>query len=115
MLISFYLKKLLGLSDEELSQRTIDFIDIVNDPLAEYRYKESEDPKLVTVLKPSPPRGPLSKSWKTDLRANSQPVMCSYKIVKAKFEVWGLQTKVEAWAQKVYSFCLSFINVMPMQ
>lgn len=27
--------------------------------------------------------------------------MCSYKIVKTKFEVWGFQTKVESWAQKV--------------
>ena len=27
--------------------------------------------------------------------------MCAYKIVKAKFEVWGLQTKVEGWTQRV--------------
>ena len=31
-----------GLSQEELNQRTIDFIDIVNDPLAEHKYKENE-------------------------------------------------------------------------
>ncbi len=27
--------------------------------------------------------------------------MCSYKLVKAKFEVWGLQTKVEQWTHAV--------------
>lgn len=26
--------------------------------------------------------------------------MCSYKVVKVKFEVWGLQTKVEQFGQK---------------
>jgi len=26
--------------------------------------------------------------------------MCSYKIVKTKFEVWGLQTRVESYSQK---------------
>ena len=26
--------------------------------------------------------------------------MCAYKIVKTKFEVWGLQTKVESWSQR---------------
>lgn len=89
-----------GLSTEELNQRTVDFIDIVNDPLAEYRYKESEDPKKVSVNKTEPVRGPLTKTWKEDFKAKNLPVMCAYKIVKAKFEVWGLQTKAEAWAQK---------------
>jgi hypothetical protein len=27
--------------------------------------------------------------------------MCSYKLVQASFEVWGLQTRVEAYVQKV--------------
>ena len=27
--------------------------------------------------------------------------MCSYKLVRAKFEVWGLQTKVEQWTHAV--------------
>ena len=40
--------------------------------------------------------------------------MCSYKVVKVKFEVWGLQTKVEQFGQKVgdilcfnFEFCCS--------
>jgi len=27
--------------------------------------------------------------------------MCSYKLVRVKFEVWGLQTRVEAYVQRV--------------
>ena len=84
-----------------MSQRTVDHIDIVNDPLADYKYKESEDPKKVTIKKTDPQRGPLKDTWKADCKRDSLPMMCSYKIVKAKFEVWGLQTRVEAWAQKV--------------
>lgn len=29
------------------------------------------------------------------------PVMCSYKAVKVKFEVWGLQSKVEEFTHRV--------------
>lgn len=31
----------------------------------------------------------------------SDPIMCSYKLVSVKFEVWGLQTRVEAFVQRV--------------
>ena len=27
--------------------------------------------------------------------------MCSYKVVRVKFEIWGLQTRVEGFTQKV--------------
>lgn len=89
------------MSKEELSQRIVDHIDIVNDPIADYRYKETEDPSKITVNRTNPSRGPLKDTWKTDLKNENIPLMCAYKIVKVKFEVWGLQTKVEACAQKV--------------
>ena len=34
-----------------------------------------------------------------------QPMMCSYKLVEAYFEVWGLQTRVEGFIQKVLPCC----------
>lgn len=101
----------LRLPAEELSQRVVDTIDIVKDPLAELRYKETEDPTKVTVHKTSPARGPLTAMWKEDFRAKELPVMCAYKIVKAKFEVWGLQTKVESWAQRV-RHCIATIDFL---
>lgn len=63
--------------------------------MAEHKYKETEDPKLVRSVKTN--RGPLLDNWKNTVK----PVMCSYKIVRVKFEVWGLQTRVEAYAQRV--------------
>lgn len=40
-------------------------------------------------------RGPLIEGWRDD-----KPIMCSYKLVHASFEVWGLQTTVEDFIQK---------------
>lgn len=89
-----------NLSDEEIAQRTVDFIDIVKDSLPEHKYKESEDPRKIVVKKTNPNRGPLKEDWKTEFKQNNMPIMCSYKTVRSKFEVWGFQTKVEGWAQK---------------
>lgn len=80
-----------------MSQRTVDFIDIVKEQTPENKYKETEDPKKVKVLKTNPNRGPLAETWLTDKRT---PVMCAYKTVRTKFEIWGLQTRVESWGQK---------------
>ena len=40
--ISIYQKKSHNLCPEELTLRTIDFIDIVSEPIPEHKYKESE-------------------------------------------------------------------------
>lgn len=38
------------------------------------------------------------------------PIMCSYKAVKVKFEVWGLQTKVEEFTHRVSNHCYNFLT-----
>jgi len=38
----------------------------------------------------------LIEGW----RSTDTPIMCSYKVVHAAFEVWGLQTKVEDFIQR---------------
>jgi hypothetical protein len=43
----------------------------------------------------------LGENWQKELAQKNIPVMCSYKIVKTKFEVWGFQTRVENWTQRV--------------
>lgn len=85
----------LNLTEEELSVREVDFIDIVNDPIDESKYKEEED--LTKFKSKKTGRGPLGKDW----RDTTKPIMCSYKVVRCYFEVWGLQTKVEGYAQKL--------------
>lgn len=90
-----------NLTTEELNVRTIDYIDIVTESLPEHKYKESEDPKKIKVVKTNPHRGPLDENWQKESAQKNIPVMCSYKIVKTKFEVWGFQTRVENWTQRV--------------
>ena len=42
-------------------------------------------------------RGVLKEGW----IESQEPIMCSYKLVTVKFEVWGLQTRVEQFVHKV--------------
>lgn len=58
-------------------------------------YKEEEDPRYFQSKITN--RGPLVEGW----RSTSQPIMCSYKLVNASFEVWGLQTRVEEFIHSV--------------
>ncbi|XP_014367265.2 cytoplasmic phosphatidylinositol transfer protein 1 [Papilio machaon] len=83
----------LGLTSEECESRQIDFIDIAYDEIKPHHYKEAEDPKFYKSEKSG--RGPLPEGW----MQTQQPIMCCYKSVNVKFEVWGLQTRVEEYVQ----------------
>lgn len=84
----------LGLSEAELKDRSVDSIDIAFEEVAAHHYKKEEDPKVFKSQKTG--RGPLVEGW----RESDKPIMCSYKVVKVSFEVWGFQTKVEDFIQK---------------
>jgi len=81
----------LSLNQEELVEREIVYQDIAYDEVPEHKYKEEEDPTKFHSKKTG--RGPLQEDWKE----TSEPIMCSYKVVRVKFEVWGLQTRVESF------------------
>nr|CCO62048.1 protein retinal degeneration B [Speonomus longicornis] len=83
----------LELRLEELAERIVEHIDIAYDEVSAKHYKEEEDPRYYKSKKTG--RGPLMEGW----RNNHNPIMCSYKVVKAYFEVWGMQTKVEEFVQ----------------
>uniref|UniRef100_A0A1A8BI75 Cytoplasmic phosphatidylinositol transfer protein 1 n=1 Tax=Nothobranchius kadleci TaxID=1051664 RepID=A0A1A8BI75_NOTKA len=80
------------LKDQE---REVCFVDIAYDEIPERYYKESEDLRYFKSEKTS--RGVLQEGW----RDTQEPIMCSYKLVTVKFEVWGLQTRVEQFVHKV--------------
>ncbi|XP_063962139.1 cytoplasmic phosphatidylinositol transfer protein 1-like [Lytechinus pictus] len=84
----------LSLSDTELSEREVVHVDIAYNNVPEKYYKENEDPTKFKSKKTG--RGHLQKDW----RETSNPIMCSYKLVRVKFELWGLQTKVESFVHK---------------
>ena len=80
--------------EEEYPQITIDHVDIAFDEIQPKHFKEEEDPKVFRSIKTN--RGPLVEGW----RVTDTPLMCSYKLVHASFEVWGFQTKVEDFIHK---------------
>ncbi|XP_022226947.2 cytoplasmic phosphatidylinositol transfer protein 1 isoform X2 [Drosophila obscura] len=84
----------LDLTEEELKVRSVEHLDIAFDEFSAKHYKREEDPKFFKSKKTS--RGPLVEGW----RETDKPIMCSYKVVHASFEVWGLQTKVEDFIQR---------------
>lgn len=77
------------MSPIELIHREVDYIDIAYDEISAKHYKEEEDPKFFQSKRTG--RGPLIEGW----RDTAQIIMCSYKLVHASFEVWGMQSRVE--------------------
>lgn len=83
-------------------------------------YQEDEDPLLVRSKKSG--LGPLTDlSWRVCLplgvvrlrnslvwQETIEPVMTAYKLVTVEFRYWGLQGKVERFAQNVLFF---FVNL----
>lgn len=91
-MVSFLDSQCLNLPEDKLAERSVDHIDIAFDDLAKH-YKREEDPKFFKSEKTQ--RGPLIEGWRDE-----QPIMCSYKLVNASFEVWGFQTRVEDFIQR---------------
>ncbi|XP_015274894.1 PREDICTED: cytoplasmic phosphatidylinositol transfer protein 1-like [Gekko japonicus] len=82
-------------SDKILGDHEVMFLDIAFDEIPERYYRSPEDLRFFSSTKTG--RGPLREGW----REQTQPIMCSYKLVTVKFEVWGLQTRVEQFVHKV--------------
>ncbi|KAL8175037.1 UNVERIFIED_CONTAM: hypothetical protein K2H54_010220 [Gekko kuhli] len=82
-------------SDKILGDHEVTFLDIAFDEIPERYYRSPEDLRYFSSTKTG--RGPLREGW----REHTQPIMCSYKLVTVKFEVWGLQTRVEQFVHKV--------------
>ncbi|NXQ91013.1 PITC1 protein, partial [Nyctibius grandis] len=82
-------------SEKILGDHEVSFLDIAFDEIPERYYRSLEDPRVFSSAKTG--RGPLREGW----RQHTRPIMCSYKLVSVKFEVWGLQTRVEQFVHKV--------------
>uniref|UniRef100_A0A8D0H183 Phosphatidylinositol transfer protein N-terminal domain-containing protein n=1 Tax=Sphenodon punctatus TaxID=8508 RepID=A0A8D0H183_SPHPU len=82
-------------SDKILGDHEVMFLDIALDEIPERYYRSPEDLRYFSSVKTG--RGPLREGW----REHTKPIMCSYKLVTVKFEVWGLQTRVEQFVHKV--------------
>lgn len=76
-----------NLSPEELEKRRIVWLDIANDKVADNPLER--EPALYFSDKTG--RGRLQGKW----WESCDPVMCCYKLVTIKFQVFGLQTRAE--------------------
>lgn len=82
-------------SQSVLDLRTVDYVDIALDQCAPHHYKEEEDLLKFSSVKTK--RGPLCEGWMED----TQPIMCSYKLVDVRFELMSLlQNRVEEFVHK---------------
>ncbi|EFA84595.1 phosphatidylinositol transfer protein [Heterostelium album PN500] len=77
-------------SEDILSQRIIDHIDIANDHIEKKDYIKEEDPRFFLSKKTS--RGLLNTP---DWMSRVSPSMTCYKLVKVEFNIWGFQTRIE--------------------
>merc|ERR1712013_300229 len=85
----------LEASGETLEARKVDFVDIAMDACAPHHYKEAED--LATFKSTKTSRGPLQEGWRDD----TQPIMCSYKLVDVRFDMMYLmQARIEEFVHK---------------
>ncbi|KYR02124.1 phosphatidylinositol transfer protein [Tieghemostelium lacteum] len=85
---------IFNLTNEQLKQRKVDYIDIAHDPIEPKDYIPEEDPKFYISRKTK--RGPLQdKNW----TFHTDPVMICYKLVTVDFNYWGFQSKVENLVQ----------------
>jgi len=82
-------------TEAELKDRTIDVVDIANDPIDPTKYKVEDDPAVYVSEKTG--RGKLGKDWIKE----TTPIMCSYKECAVQLRIWGIQTAGEAYIHKV--------------
>lgn len=83
-----------NLNCEELKQRKVTILDIGNDDTKDL--PEGIDPR--TYKSELTGRGPLEIGWMKNEQIT--PIMCCYKLITIKFQVFGLQGKVEDIIQK---------------
>lgn len=81
-----------NLTPEQLAMREVIHVDIGKDPVNAVM-KPNTDPSVFKSEKTG--RGPLTDGWKT----REKPMMCCYKLITIKFQVFGFQTKIESLIQ----------------
>lgn len=83
----------VNLSQDDLSKRKVDYINIACED-SSVKFAPDADPTKFRSEKTG--RGPL----KPGFMADHDPIMTCYKVVKFRFKVFGLQTRVEQWGHQ---------------
>lgn len=80
----------VNLPAEELAKRKVDYLNIACED-SSVPMKKGEDPTKFLSVKTG--RGHLKRTFMED----HDPIMTCYKVVKLRFKVFGLQSRVESW------------------
>lgn len=83
----------VNLSAEDIKLRIVDHIDIAAKD-SSVKFDPKADPRSFKSEKTG--RGPLVDGYR---KTGADPMMTCYKVVKLRFKVFGLQSRVEAWGQ----------------
>lgn len=83
----------VNLNEEDLAKRKVDYLNIACDD-GSVAMEEGEDPTKFFSKKTG--RGNLKRTFIED----HDPIMTCYKVVKLRFKVFGLQTRVEQWGHQ---------------
>lgn len=83
----------VNLPPEDIAKRKVDYINIACED-AYVKMESGEDPTKFLSKKTG--RGNLKLRFMED----HDPIMCCYKVVKLRFKVFGVQSKVEQWGQQ---------------
>lgn len=86
-------ENVFNLPAEQRKSTKVVNIDIANDNLPLSDYDERFDPALVEFDIDG--RGALSKNWIAEAKRNDLPLVCCYKLVKCRFDYWGLKSTAE--------------------
>mmetsp|Transcript_4619 Transcript_4619/g.8067 ORF Transcript_4619/g.8067 Transcript_4619/m.8067 type:complete len:269 (-) Transcript_4619:156-962(-) len=81
------------LHQSELDVRKVDYINISCDDV-NVKFSEENDPRAYVSKKTG--RGPFDERW----FEKSAVCSCAYKVVRLRFRMWGVQTKVETWGHQ---------------
>ncbi|CAF1375393.1 unnamed protein product [Adineta steineri] len=86
-------ENIFNLKPQEIDQRVVEYLDIVSSqPLAD---SPAENPTVFRSEKTG--RGPLASDWFEQMKktARKDSIMCAYKLCRAEFRYWGMQSRCE--------------------
>lgn len=83
-------KNIHNLNQQQLIEREVDYIDIVNDPITASAYKKEEDPTLFQSKRAD--IEPLTADW---MKQKGRSIMCAYKLVRVKYNKWIVGPNIE--------------------
>ncbi|CAG2199661.1 PITPNM [Mytilus edulis] len=92
------------LSQSDIKQRQIDYLDIVKDPISSGDYRKKRIPSYISLQNST---GPLTDTWWKEhseglkIPSSGKAIMTAYKLCRVEFKYWGMQNKIERFIHEI--------------